>query len=113
MAAYLAATYLTNEAPTPELAEDFRRRAMAAGVGVAVLAVVTLLFANSGAPRIADRLMGRPWAWGLELCAAGLAGMGMAALYRRRYRLARLLAPAQVGLVVIGWAVAQYPYLLV
>jgi cytochrome d ubiquinol oxidase subunit II len=113
LAAYLAATYLTNEAPTPELAEDFRRRALAAGGAVAVLAVVTLVLAASGAPHIADRLMGRPWAGGLELVAGVLAGAGLAALHRRRYRLARLLAPAQVALVVIGWAAAQYPYLLV
>ena len=113
LAAYLAATYLTNEAPTPELADDFRRRALLAGGAVAVLGLVTLLMASGGAPRIADRLLGRPWAWGLELAAAVLAAAGLAALHRRRYRLARLLAPAQVALVVIGWAVAQYPYLLV
>jgi cytochrome d ubiquinol oxidase subunit II len=113
LAAYLAATYLTNEAPTPALAEDFRRRALAAGGAVAVLGVVTLILATQGAPRIAERLMGRPWAWGLELTAAVLAGAGLVALVRRRYRLARLLAPAQVALVVIGWAAAQYPYLVV
>jgi cytochrome d ubiquinol oxidase subunit II len=113
LAAYLAATYLTNEAPTPELADDFRRRALAAGGAVAVMAVVTMLAAARGAPHVADRLMGRSWAWGLELVAAGLAVAGLAALARRRYRLARLLAPAQVGLVVIGWAAAQYPYVLV
>jgi cytochrome d ubiquinol oxidase subunit II len=113
LAAYLAATYLTNEAPTPELAEDFRRRALAAGGAAAALAIVTLALASSGAPRVAERLLGRPEAWGLELAAAVCAVAALAALWRRRYRLARLLAPTQVALVLIGWAAAQFPYLLV
>ena len=113
LAAYLAATYLTSEAPTPELAEDFRRRALAAGAGAALLAVVTLALASTGAPRVAERLLHRPEAWSLELAAALCAAAAMAALARRRYRLARLLAPAQVALVLLGWAAAQYPYLLV
>jgi cytochrome d ubiquinol oxidase subunit II len=33
-------------------------------------------------------------------------------LWIRRYRLARLLAIAQVTLIVGGWGAAQYPYLL-
>jgi cytochrome d ubiquinol oxidase subunit II len=61
---------------------------------------------------VAERLL-RPEAWGLELAAVLCAVGALAALWRRRYRLARVLAPAQVGLVLIGWAVAQYPYLLV
>jgi cytochrome d ubiquinol oxidase subunit II len=113
LAAYLAAIYLTNEAPTPALAEDFRRRALAAGAASAALAALTLALAAGGAPRVAERLLRRPEAWGLELAAAVCAGSALAAVWRRRYRLARLLAPAQVALVLIGWAAAQYPYLLV
>lgn len=116
LAAYLAATYLTSEADpaaNPALADDFRRRALLAGGAVAVLGAATLLLALSGAPRIADRLLHRPWAWGIELAATACAGLGLWALWRRRFRLARLLAPAQVGLVLVGWAAAQYPYLLV
>jgi cytochrome d ubiquinol oxidase subunit II len=113
LAAYLAAVYLTNEAPSAALAEDFRRRALAAGAAAALLAIVTLALAARGAPRVAQRLLGRPEAWGLELAAAVCAGASLTALWRRRYRLARVLAPAQVALVLIGWAAAQYPYLLV
>jgi cytochrome d ubiquinol oxidase subunit II len=34
------------------------------------------------------------------------------ALWQRRYRLARAAAAMQVTLIVWGWGVAQYPYLL-
>jgi cytochrome d ubiquinol oxidase subunit II len=113
LAAYLAATYLTSEATDPDLADDFRRRALLSGLVVAVFGALTLALAPSGAPRIAERLLRLPWAWGVEVLAVACAALGMTALYRRRFRLARLLAPAQVGLVLIGWAAAQYPYLLV
>ena len=42
--------------------------------------------------------------------AAALAAI--AALWWRRFRLARLAAAAQVTLIVWGWALAQYPYLV-
>ena len=34
-------------------------------------------------------------------------------LFQRRYRLARLTAVAAVATVVLGWGVAQYPWMLV
>ncbi len=34
------------------------------------------------------------------------------ALVRRRFRLARLAAGAQVTLILWGWAIAQFPYLV-
>jgi cytochrome d ubiquinol oxidase subunit II len=113
LCAYLAATYLTNEATTAALADDFRKRALLSGVVAAALAVVTLLLAFGGAPRIAEALTGRPWAWMVEAAAAGAGVLALVALARRRYRAARVLVPAQVALVLIGWAAAQYPYLLV
>ncbi|HKW90678.1 MAG TPA: cytochrome d ubiquinol oxidase subunit II, partial [Methylomirabilota bacterium] len=33
-------------------------------------------------------------------------------LWRRRYRLTRVAAAAQVSLILWGWALAQYPYLV-
>ncbi len=113
LCAYLAATYLTIEAGTPELADDFRRRALATALVVPVLAAGALLLAATGAPRIAAQLTGRPWAWLIEIAAIAVAGGAVAALLRRRFRLARVLVAAQVGLILLGWAAAQYPYLIV
>jgi cytochrome bd ubiquinol oxidase subunit II len=109
--AYLAAVYLTLET-TGELQEDFRRRALGAGAVFAVLAALALILARSGAP----------WIWhGLTSRAAVIAvplGIGFAllsgwAVFARRYRLARVAAAAEVALLLAGWALAQYPYLVV
>ena len=35
------------------------------------------------------------------------------AVWTRRYRLARIAAAAEVALLIVGWALAQYPYLVV
>ena len=35
------------------------------------------------------------------------------ALFRRRFRAARTLVAAQATFIILGWAAAQYPYLLV
>jgi cytochrome d ubiquinol oxidase subunit II len=116
LCAFLAATYLTQEADDagdPALAEDFRARAMAAGVVVAGVGVGTLLLARWGAPRIAEQLTSRWWAFAIELGAGAAAISGFLALRRRRYRHARALAATQATLVLLGWVAAQYPYLLV
>jgi cytochrome d ubiquinol oxidase subunit II len=113
LCAQLAATFLTSEATEPALADDFRARALGATAAVAALGLATLLLSFAGAPRIAEGLTRRPWAWPLELGAVAAGALGAWALWRRRFRLARLLVPAQAGLIVIGWAAAQYPYLLV
>jgi cytochrome d ubiquinol oxidase subunit II len=43
----------------------------------------------------------------------GLAALGaIGALWVRRYRVARLAAAAQVSLILWGWALGQYPYLV-
>jgi cytochrome bd ubiquinol oxidase subunit II len=113
LCAYLAATYLTVEAKTPDLADDFRRRALVTALVVPVLAAAALLLAARGAPRIAEQLTGRPWAWLIEGAAVAIALAAVAALLRRRFRLARVLVAGQVTLILIGWAAAQHPYLIV
>ena len=43
---------------------------------------------------------------------AGIGPKGAAALLTRAYRVARVAAAAQVVLILSGWAIAQYPYLV-
>lgn len=109
--AYLAAVYLTLET-TGELQEDFRKRALGAGVVFALLAAAALPLARSDAPVI----------WhGLTSGAAVIVvpiGIGLAllsgwAVHARRFLLARTAAIAEVGVLLVGWALAQFPYLVV
>jgi cytochrome bd ubiquinol oxidase subunit II len=110
--AFLAAVYLTVEAADPQLKEDFRRRALAAAVGVGVCALVVFLLSAEGAPRIREGISRSMWAWPLQI-GTGVAAVGaLWALWARRYALARALAVLQVTLILWGWGAAQFPYLV-
>ena len=113
--AFLAAVYLTVEAKERELQEDFRRRALLAGGAVFLAAMVALLLASrdgSGAPLMWEGLTGARWARYFHIATALSAVAALLALWLRRYKLARFAAAAQVSLILWGWAVAQYPYLV-
>ncbi|HVX38441.1 MAG TPA: cytochrome d ubiquinol oxidase subunit II [Gemmatimonadaceae bacterium] len=110
--AFLAAVYLALAAPTPELKEDFRRRALAMAIGVLVTAAAALALAYREAPLVARGVAGSPWAIVLHLCTAAAAITAIVALWRRSYRLARVAAAGQVSLILWGWAVAQFPFVL-
>jgi cytochrome d ubiquinol oxidase subunit II len=110
--AFLAAVYLTVEAPDAALREDFRRRALGAAVAVGALALAVYALSSEAAPRVRAGLAESSWSWPLHL-ATGAAALGaIVALWRRSYRSARVLAVAQVALILAGWALAQLPYLV-
>ena len=110
--AFLAAVYLTVEAREPALQEDFRRRALAAATAVFVAAFGTLGLALLGAPLMGRGLTAAPWAPALHLVTGVAAVAAIWALWSRRFRLARVAAAIQVSLILWGWALAQYPYLV-
>ncbi|HUH13649.1 MAG TPA: cytochrome d ubiquinol oxidase subunit II [Longimicrobiales bacterium] len=110
--AFLAAVYLTVDAETEALREDFRRRALAAAVAVGALAGGTLLLAGNAAPELRAALLGRPWSWPLQLATGGAALGAIGALLGRRWLLARVLAAAQVALIMVGWGLAMSPWLV-
>jgi cytochrome d ubiquinol oxidase subunit II len=95
-----------------QLSEDFRRRALASGVLLAPLAAGVLAVAAREAPRLLHGLIRTPWSWALHALTAACALTALAALARRRLGLARAAAAAQVALILAGWALAQYPYLV-
>ena len=111
--AFLAAVYLTVEsADDRPLADDFRRRALAAGAAAIAIAGGTLILARRGAPMVHAGLMGARWAPPLHVAAALAAAVALGALAIRRYRLARIAAAALVSLVIWGWGAAQFPWLV-
>ena len=116
--AFLAAVYLTVEADErrlPTLADDFRRRALAAGLALFAAAALALLLAPDAPARtgsvravVTGGLRAALLQTATALCAVG----ALAALWTRRWRTARLAAQAQAACLVWGWAWAQYPLLV-
>jgi cytochrome d ubiquinol oxidase subunit II len=111
--AFLAAVYLTAETNEPALQEDFRRRALGAGVAVFVAALGVLVLAYEGARRVWEGLTTSSYALVLHAATAVVAVLAFGLLLTRRFAWARVAAAAQVGLIVAGWAASQYPYLVV
>lgn len=84
---------------------------MGAAVSVAVLAIIVFLLAGD-APHVRNGLWQTPWAAALHLATASSGVAAFALLWSRAYRWARIAAVAQVALIVWGWALAQYPFLV-
>jgi cytochrome d ubiquinol oxidase subunit II len=111
--AFLAAVFLLAEAHQRgdrELELWFRRRARVAAAGAGALTLAGIVILRADSPRLFHQLL-RP---GLPLVLVS-AGCGLAALLllpAAPPRLLRLLAVLAVAAVVLGWGVAQYPYLL-
>ncbi len=110
--AFLAAVYLTLETQDYQLQEDFRLRALIAGVAVAVLALTVFILAGTGAPTVRAGISRSWWALALHLSTAVFAVDAFYSLCTRKYRVARGCVAAQVTLILLGWALAQFPHLV-
>ena len=110
--AFLAGVYLTLETDREALREDFRRHALSAAVLAFGAAFGALALSPGEAPRLREGLLAAPWALPLQLGIAVAAVTAIAALWRRHFRLARFAAAAQVSLMLWGWLIAQFPYLI-
>ncbi|MBW4718738.1 cytochrome d ubiquinol oxidase subunit II [Saccharothrix obliqua] len=111
--AYLAAVFLCGDARRDgedDLAEAFRRRALltAAATGAVGLAGIAVLHAD--APLLFTGLTGR----GLPvvLLSAVAGSVALVLLWTRRYTAARIASAVAVSAILVGWAVGQYPYVL-
>lgn len=110
MCAYLAAVFLTVET-RGEVQEDFRRRALWSGAVMGLLAAALLPLLPAAMPHLWEHLT-RPAPAPILLGGAALALLSAAAIYTRRYLLGRAAAVAQVVVLLSGWAVGQWPYLI-
>src|SRR4051794_7792608 len=111
--AFLAAIFLNGEARLrndSELAAWYRVRAQVIAVLTGALALVGIAVLRTDARRLFDELISR----GLPLVLASAAcGLAATLLVRRGApRLLQGLAVTAVATIVLGWGVAQYPYLL-
>jgi cytochrome d ubiquinol oxidase subunit II len=110
--AYLAATYLAVEAEGA-LRDDFRRRAVGAGIAVFAGALLVALLSWREAPLVFAGLTRRAWSLPLHAGTGAAAIAAFVALFRGRVRTARAAAAGQVTLIVLGWGASQYPFIVV
>jgi len=110
--AYLAAVYLLLETNDPGLREGFRRDSFRSAAALVFLCVLTLGLAAVDARDFFRSLTGGFWSIPLAAAEIAAAAGAIASLALRRYPLARAFAAAQVSLLLIGWGLAQYPYLV-
>lgn len=111
---FLAATFLVAEAARTgdrALTAACRRRALGAGVASGAVALAGIVPLHDDAPELFDGLTGR--ALPLVVLSAVAGVLALAALWAHRPALARAGAVAAVASVVVGWGVAQHPWLLV
>jgi len=109
---FLAAVYLIHETEEEDLKEEFRLRALVAGLVVFVLAWVSFALAGEGAPLIRLGLWHRLWSMPFQGVTGMMATAALCALCVRWYNSARILAIAQVVLLILGWGLAQFPYIV-
>ena len=92
------------------MVDYFRKRAIGAGVVAGLAAFAGIFVLRADAPYLFDELTSR--ALPLVILSA-ICGVGsVVLLLRDATRGARLLAVGAVAAVMIGWGVAQWPYLL-
>jgi len=113
MCAYLSATYLvwdSRRLELPDMVEYFRRRAVGAAVVAGVVAFAGIFVLHADATYVFHGLASRalPCVIVSALCGA----TSLVLLARRSSRGARVLSIGAVASIVIGWGVAQWPYLL-
>jgi len=111
--AYLAAVFLVADAHRrgdAELIVAFRRRAIAAAAAAGAVSFAGIAVIGTDAPLLARELVARGWPL---IAASGILGTAaLALLWRGAPRATRLLAVGAVLAVLLGWGVAQYPYVL-
>lgn len=114
VSAYLAAVYLTRDAERTgdeHLTDLFRRRALLSGIVVGGVSLAGIAILAGDAPRLFQGLTSRALPLVGTSAAGGVASLLL--LWLGRFTAARLAAALAVAAVIWGWAVAQYPEMLV
>ncbi|MGY1639228.1 cytochrome d ubiquinol oxidase subunit II [Geodermatophilus sp. SYSU D00742] len=112
--AYLAAVFLCADARregADDLAAQFRARALGTAALTGAAGIAGLFVLRADAPQLFDGLTGRALPVVALSVVAGVAALGL--LATRRYVPARAASALAVTAILAGWAVAQYPYVLV
>jgi cytochrome d ubiquinol oxidase subunit II len=112
--AYLAAVFLCADARREgavDLARQFRTRALGTAAVTGTVGIAGLFVLRADAPQLFAGLTGRALPAVLLSVVAGLAALVL--LWTGRFVPARAASAVAVTAILVGWAVAQYPYVLV
>ena len=112
--AYLAAVFLCGDARregAEDLAGEFRVRALGTAAVTGIAGLGGLFVLRSDAPSLWDGLTGRAAPVIALSVVSGVVAVVCLAL--KRYAGARVASSLAVTAILVGWAVAQYPYILV
>ena len=109
---FLGATFLTVEANSKDLEEDFRYRALVSGISVGLLALIVFILAGEYASRVRQGLTTSNFAVPLHLATAIFAIGAFFTLWKRKYTWARLFVAGQVTFIIWGWALSQFPNII-
>jgi cytochrome d ubiquinol oxidase subunit II len=110
--AALAASYIAVETRGSPLGDEWRTWSMRSAVTAFVVAAGVLAYARDAAPEIHAGIVARPWSPALWAAALVSAAGTFLALRARRIVLGRTFLAAHVVVLLAGWGVAQYPYLV-
>lgn len=113
LCAVLSSVYLSVEAKQAqdkELEDMFRLRAIIAGAVTAVLGALGLYLSTSEDPLLWQGLLGHAIPVVIATMIVGLATA--AALFTRRYRIARVLVIIETAGLLGSWGISQLPYLI-
>jgi cytochrome d ubiquinol oxidase subunit II len=111
--AYLAAVFLCADARREgleELADQFRTRALGTAALTGAVGIAGLFVLRADAPVLFEGLTGRALPVVVLSVVAGVVALALVAT--RRYVPARAASALAVTAILVGWAVAQYPYVL-
>jgi cytochrome bd ubiquinol oxidase subunit II len=109
----IAAIYLTVEATNKgdtELAEEFRLRGLIAGALTAILGGLGLILSAAENSILWRGMLDHGWLLAIFTVIIGVAAA--AALFFRRYQLARILIIGEAAFLLGTWGVSQIPYLI-
>jgi cytochrome d ubiquinol oxidase subunit II len=111
--AYLASVYLVWDArrlADDTMVEYFRRRAVGAAIVAGVVAIVGIFVLQADAEYLFDELTTKALPLVIVSAVCGIGSLVL--LVRNATHWARLLAVGAVASIIVGWGVAQWPYLL-
>lgn len=110
--AFLAAVYLLGETQDPEVRQIFRQRARICNGAAVVVGGLVFLCAHLDGVELMRRFAANPVCVGSMGGATLLLAPLWLAIRRDAVQMARVLAAAQVGLILLGWFRVQFPVIL-